>query len=778
MKVFHFRPYTLHLGRYELSRGTIMLPLPRIAMEIFILLVERRGDLVTRQEIAARVWPGSHPEDVFQSINTAINRIRSTLRDDAANPKYVQTVIGKGYRFMAAVEEMDLVEEVSPSPSVSRTDLVAVEADYAGAVGSGNSLSTQPAMGARAIAAPSFQIDTVISPVGLTAEVEPSIQKPALARRWRLAAVLALVVTAVAAFALWRRLADVSSQHRGAFKLSQITDNGPDEPITAMAISPDGKSLAYADTRGVHLRLLRGTALPLRTPGLVDVRRIEWFPDGRRIVVSATASSTHTPQIWSVSLGDEAPRLIRDGAELGVPSPDGSQVAFTVTDDTAATTFWTSDAVGGNETKIDTGEHGDSYSMLLWSADARKLILEEIGSPSSSTNPKTSVGAEESGSAHRLIVIDIQSHIETSAVDGIAFSAACLSGSSGVLFAGSVNGSRYKGLWRVDLDPETGAPLAAPVQVQLVENVLALSRSADDQAVALIRKTQPDVYMATLSQPGPTLTNVKRITSNPVQDYPQAWTSDSRSVLFEANDSVQGGSAFHIYRQAIDGPPEALVSNASVQVLPQQSPDGRWILFASKQKWLSGEPYTLYRVAEAGGTPMRIDLGGPLDEYRCPLSGKSCILRETEGHRAFHYYALDPVAGKGRLLCSTPWTEGLLWNWNVSPDGKEIALPVIDPLRPRIRLVPCDGGDTASATREMPVKIAQALMEVTWAADGQGWFVSAAATPQGADLFYVHLDGSATFLRHDNPLWGVPSPDGRKLAFVGETVDSNVWLLQ
>ncbi len=780
MKAFHFRPYTLHLGRYELSRGTVVLPLPRIAMEILILLVERRGDLLTRQEIAARVWPGSDPDDVVQSINTAINRIRSTLRDEAANPKYVQTVIGKGYRFAAAVEEIHLVEEPAEPVPVRPEEPVAVGA------GSRSEVRRSPGL-----SAPSLPLSLQPLPAEM-AQTNPAVDLSAATdisdsprsgdrRPWWLAA-LALLLAVVGALALWRYVPVAPAEHRGAFKLVQLTTGNAEQRVTAAAISPDGRSVAYADPHGIQLRDLDGAVHPLRAPAFENVSRIEWFPNGRQMVVSGTASSTHTPQIWSISRGDDAPHLIRENAALGVPSPDGSEVAFTSTSDRGNTTFWVTDASGGNELKVDTEKEGESYPVLLWSADAKKLILEEVGAATgSSTEPDSTKEADRSAAEHRLVVIDIQKHIETADVEGIAFEAACLWGKSGILFAGTVNKSRGTALWRVDLDPETGTPLAAPVQLQLVDRVLALSRSADGrQLAAVLNKTQPDVYVATLTHPRPSLSDVKRITSNPGQDYPQAWTPDSKSLIFESTGVGDVGTAFHIYRQTLDAPThmEPLVSGAQPQVLPQQSPDGKWILFAGKSRWLSGDPYSLYRVPEAGGEPVKIDIGGPLDEYRCPMSGPTCILRETEGHKSFHYYALDPVTGKGRLLCSTPRTQGVLWDWSVRPGGTEIALPVPGPNGPTIRIVPCAAG-TNSATRDLPVKLAQRLSGVTWAADGQGWFVTAnAQTREGIELFYVAPDGTATFLRYDNPLWAVPSPDGHKLAFIGETVDSNVWTLQ
>lgn len=70
-------------------------------MEILLLLVERKGQLVAREEIIGRVWGKDVYLDTDNSINSAIRKIRQVLKDDSENPVYVQTVTGKGYRFIA-----------------------------------------------------------------------------------------------------------------------------------------------------------------------------------------------------------------------------------------------------------------------------------------------------------------------------------------------------------------------------------------------------------------------------------------------------------------------------------------------------------------------------------------------------------------------------------------------------------------------------------------------------------------------------------------------------
>src|SRR6202795_142067 len=93
---------------YELRRSGGALKLERIPMEVLLLLVERRGQLVTREDIIAKIWGKDVFVDTDSSINGAIRKIRQVLRDDPENPVFVQTVTGKGYRFIAAVTETEV----------------------------------------------------------------------------------------------------------------------------------------------------------------------------------------------------------------------------------------------------------------------------------------------------------------------------------------------------------------------------------------------------------------------------------------------------------------------------------------------------------------------------------------------------------------------------------------------------------------------------------------------------------------------------------------------
>jgi serine/threonine protein kinase/tetratricopeptide (TPR) repeat protein len=120
--------FELDPSAYELRRSGQPLKLERIPTEVLLLLVEQRGALVTRQQIVDRVWGKDVFLDTDNSINAAIRKIRQVLKDDPEQPRFVQTLTGRGYRFIASVEESgpQFVTPYSPAgqPSSLREQLL------------------------------------------------------------------------------------------------------------------------------------------------------------------------------------------------------------------------------------------------------------------------------------------------------------------------------------------------------------------------------------------------------------------------------------------------------------------------------------------------------------------------------------------------------------------------------------------------------------------------------------------------------------------------------
>src|SRR6516164_8236163 len=102
--------FELDLGACELRKNGEAQRLGRIPMDLLVLLVEERGQLVTREKIIERVWGKDVFLDTDNSINAAIRRIRQILEDDAESPRYVQTLIGRGYRFVGEITHIPGLE--------------------------------------------------------------------------------------------------------------------------------------------------------------------------------------------------------------------------------------------------------------------------------------------------------------------------------------------------------------------------------------------------------------------------------------------------------------------------------------------------------------------------------------------------------------------------------------------------------------------------------------------------------------------------------------------
>ncbi len=121
-----FGDYTLDPSGYRLQRGDRLLRLEKIPMDLLILLAQRQGELVSREEIAGRLWGKDVFVDVEHGINTAIRKVRRALRDDPEKPRFIETVTGRGYRFAASVTCSSLDSSIQeptlpPSPQESPT---------------------------------------------------------------------------------------------------------------------------------------------------------------------------------------------------------------------------------------------------------------------------------------------------------------------------------------------------------------------------------------------------------------------------------------------------------------------------------------------------------------------------------------------------------------------------------------------------------------------------------------------------------------------------------
>ena len=113
--LIRFENFELDRRSYQVRRSGRALKLERIPAEVLFLLVERNGQVVTREEIVEKLWGKNAFLDTDNAINTAIRKVRQALKDDSEQPRFVQTVTGRGYRFIAQVAEVEPPDVAGPA---------------------------------------------------------------------------------------------------------------------------------------------------------------------------------------------------------------------------------------------------------------------------------------------------------------------------------------------------------------------------------------------------------------------------------------------------------------------------------------------------------------------------------------------------------------------------------------------------------------------------------------------------------------------------------------
>src|SRR5712692_4696361 len=104
--VARFGVYEVNLRTGELSKHGNRMRLQEQPFQVLALLLERRGELITREELREKLWPADTFVDFDHSVGTAVAKLRQALGDSAQNPRFVETVSSRGYRFLPPVQNL------------------------------------------------------------------------------------------------------------------------------------------------------------------------------------------------------------------------------------------------------------------------------------------------------------------------------------------------------------------------------------------------------------------------------------------------------------------------------------------------------------------------------------------------------------------------------------------------------------------------------------------------------------------------------------------------
>jgi len=115
-KIARFGVFELDLDAGELRKNGVRLRLQEQPFQVLAELLQHPGDVVTREDLRHKLWPSNTFVDFDHSLNTAVNKLREALGDSASNPRFVETVARRGYRFIAPVHTPTNAES-SPQPA-------------------------------------------------------------------------------------------------------------------------------------------------------------------------------------------------------------------------------------------------------------------------------------------------------------------------------------------------------------------------------------------------------------------------------------------------------------------------------------------------------------------------------------------------------------------------------------------------------------------------------------------------------------------------------------
>jgi Tol biopolymer transport system component/DNA-binding winged helix-turn-helix (wHTH) protein len=704
-RVIRFSVFEVDLRAGELRRNGIKVKLQNQPFQILTLLLEQRGKIVTRGELQSRLWSADTFVDFDNGLNSAIRRLRDALGDTAENPTFVETLGRRGYRFIAAVE------------------------------GS--------------------------APKELRIVATPARRESTSWHRWAAVASLCAIVIAVIAWAVWR-----NQSRRGEVVEQKLTANSAENSVTSMAVSPDGKYLAYADNTGTYLKLLgTGEIHPVPLPPDFSARVDDWFPDGTRLLVTRTERGGKA-SLWSISVLGGSPRQLVEDASGGSLSPDGSRIAFRrgslTYDGRWGREEWVMRSDGTDQVKCAAARSDDSQvGIPTWSPDGKRIAyIRSIWAYNARTS-SVEVNEWQAPNAGTLFSDSRLSPALHWLADGR------------LLYAlGSPQNQQESSLWVLSL--QNSAKISSPPKRITGGHgwISRVTATADGKKALFLRGNWlPSVYIGTLSLNGTQLVSSRRLTLDENENIPSSWTPDGMSVLFSSD---RNGTR-EIFKQAIDKTTaESLVTSTGQVSGAIVTPGGSEILYIATPKSTSHEiSSSIFAIPVGGGTPRLVlkDLG--IFNLQCAGLPKTACLYTVIRGDGWETFQFDMRSGK---IAATPQVDPKS-NWSLSPDGSERAIIYYGPDQDTIHFRSTSTGKT----RDLVVKGWSGLIGINWSADGKRLLVSWHDFEQVSALLSVTLDGKATvLLKSSNPeIWhAVPSPNGQMLAIAEAGGPKNVWQIE
>jgi Tol biopolymer transport system component/DNA-binding winged helix-turn-helix (wHTH) protein len=743
-RFYEFDRFRIDLAERALLREGEFVPLTQKAFEVLLALVERRGGLVSKEELMAKVWPDTFVEE--SNLTQNIYTLRKTLGQTPDGEGYIVTVPRRGYRFAAGVRELTEEEEPQSEPASIKFDI-----NLAAKSGAAQGATPAPAL---------FKESGEVRPVS-----EGAVDKRSSAVRLapRALKVLSAAVLVIAASVAWV----IIQKNRGAnpspdMSVAALTTAGN---VLTAAISPDGAYVAYATSENADQSALWLEQLSTSTRRAIlpaaehRYYAMTFSPDGGHLYYVADTKESPRRSVYRVSaLGGPSKRLFDDINAAVSFSPDGSKLALRrAVDVRRAIILSVADADGGNEKEIASIQYPELFYDPAWSPDG-KMIACAAGNPS---------GVEDMYVAVTRVGDQAMNMISARHWKWVG-QMAWLDNSRDLVMVAQENSASPRQVWL--LDSVTGEARRITNDTTIYNR---LSLAARPGVIATLSVKQvSNVWLI------PAGGGAGRQITLAAGGYrgELSWTPDGK-IVYES----EAGASPGISVMGADGSGARLLSGEltgrAYVGWAEVSPDGRYVVFTSD---LKGKRH-IWRMNIDGSNSVQLTEGTGEDNPYCSPDGQWVFytMHEKAGVNLPSIGRVSIDGGEMKRM-----TEAFTANPSVSPDGKLFACLQAEgpgPFPWNIAVYRVDG----PVDGKRPVKIFSRPIQtqtVRWTPDGRGLTYYENPASGAAKLWIQPLDGGEPKLLAEfeaDRVFGIDwSRDGKYLACVRGLWATNVVLIR
>jgi len=575
-----FDSFEVDLQAGELLKDGRKIKLQEQPFRVLFLLLQRTGEVVTRDELRQELWPADTFVDFDHGLNSAVARLREALRDSAEKPRYIETVAKRGYRFIAAIQP-----DIETQPEPLRND--------------------------------------------------PRTSRPPFSRLWIITTILLGLVSVASIWALYR-----PSPNTQLAKIEVVPLTGLRGYQATPAFSPDGTLVAFrqsdgGNNTGIYAAVAGGEKSIQLTNDHGDCCPT-WSPDGREI-----AFTRYDGQSFSIlsiaALGGNERRLYRGPDHLGGGlswSPDGRVIAFTESNEADPTQAWISALSLSDSTirKISSPPPGWIDRNPMYSPDGKRLafirssvagVSNDIyvssangthvkrltfdnrpiaGSPAWTTDSQDIVFSSDRGAQMGLWIVQADGCIPrpvAGPVGEAAWPTIPYKVDNTLVYE---QGGGKSDVWRLDLKDAKHPQKGPFALVSEKGDKMRPELSPDGKKVVFEsdRLGFWDIWTCNVDGSG-----CNQITSLHGTAGRARWSPDGRYLAFEFHPNERS----EIYVVEVPGGTPRLLPTipGSDNLSPSWSRDGKWIYFASK---LGAEPFQIWKTQLQGGAPVPLTKHG------------------------------------------------------------------------------------------------------------------------------------------------------------------------